>query len=193
MSGFMSSPLWFATRATGIVAFLLLTMVMALGVLSTQRGFAGPRWPRFVTQSLHRNAALFTVGLLVVHVVTTIVDGYVDMGWATAVVPFSSEYERFGVSLGTTAADLVLVLVGTSLLRTRMSGPAWRRIHLSAYLVWPLTLVHFLLTGTDAKHDRWGIWLALCCAAVVVAASALRFRAPSPGPAPVRSVAGAAR
>lgn len=189
----MSSPLWFVTRATGVVTFLLLTVVLALGVLSTRREFAGPRWPRFVTQSLHRNAALFTIGLLVVHVVTTIVDGYVDIGWATAVVPFSSNYERFGVSLGTTAADLILVLVGTSLLRTRMSGPAWRRVHLSAYLVWPLALTHFLLTGTDAKHDRWGIWLALSCTAAVLAAVTLRLRTPDSRPAPVRSVVGAVR
>jgi len=94
VSGFMASPLWFATRATGIVAFLLLTLVLALGVLSTERGFAGPRWPRFATQALHRNTALLALGLLAVHVATTIVDGYVDMGWATAIVPFSSSYEH---------------------------------------------------------------------------------------------------
>lgn len=189
----MTSPLWFATRATGIVAFLLLTLVLALGVLSTKRGFAGPRWPRFVTQALHRNAALLAVGMLVVHVVTTIVDGYVNMGWTTAVVPFTSGYERFAVSLGTTAADLILVLVGTSLLRTRMSVASWRRVHLSAYLVWPLTLAHFLLTGTDAKHGRWGLWVALSCTAVALAAVALRLRAPVSRPAPIRSVVGANR
>lgn len=165
MSGFLTSPLWFATRATGIVAFLTLTLVLALGVVSTQRRLAGPRWPRFVTQGLHRNAALLAVGLLVVHVATTIIDGYVDMGWTSAVIPFASNYERFGVALGTTAADLGLVIVGTSLLRTRLSLAAWRRVHLSAYLLWPLTLAHFLLTGTDAKHGRWGLWLGLklCC------------------------------
>jgi hypothetical protein len=52
-----STPLWYATTATGLVALVLLTAGMALGLLSSVR-FRRPAWPRFVTLGLDRNLAL---------------------------------------------------------------------------------------------------------------------------------------
>lgn len=52
-----STPLWYATRATGLAALVLLTASMAMGLLSSVR-FQRPAWPRFVTLGLHRNLAL---------------------------------------------------------------------------------------------------------------------------------------
>jgi hypothetical protein len=47
-----STPLWYATRATGLVALVLLTASMALGLLSSVR-LRRPAWPRFVTLGAH--------------------------------------------------------------------------------------------------------------------------------------------
>jgi hypothetical protein len=43
-----STPLWYATRATGLVALVLLTGSMGVGLLSWI-GVDRPAWPRFVT------------------------------------------------------------------------------------------------------------------------------------------------
>ena len=43
-----STPLWYITRATGVVALVLLTTGMALGLLTAVR-FEGGQWPRFKT------------------------------------------------------------------------------------------------------------------------------------------------
>jgi predicted ferric reductase len=189
---FSSSPLWFITRSTGITAFVLLTVTTVLGVAATQRALASPAWPRFATQQLHRNVSLLAMVVLVVHILTTLLDSYVTVGWLSIVVPFWSPYRTLGVTLGTVAFDLLLIVVVTSLLRLRMSPRLWRAVHLSSYAAWPFALLHFLNTGTDAAHDGWGLWLGIACAATVVAAGGLRL-ATSNVPGPLASVTRSAR
>src|SRR6202035_2336640 len=73
--GHGSSALWYATRATGLVALVLLTATLVLGIVCSI-GWVSDRWPRFVSQSLHRNLSLIGLSLIVVHVLTTVIDGY---------------------------------------------------------------------------------------------------------------------
>jgi preprotein translocase subunit SecG len=68
-----STPLWYLTRATGLVALVLLTVSMALGLLSSVR-YQRPAWPRFVTVGLHRNSSLLALVFTGVHIVTTLAD-----------------------------------------------------------------------------------------------------------------------
>jgi methionine sulfoxide reductase heme-binding subunit len=187
-STFASSPLWYLTRSTGITAFVLLTLATVLGVAATQRALASPAWPRFATQQLHRNVSLLAMVLLLVHIVTTLLDSYVTVGWLSMVIPFWSSYRTFGVAMGTIAFDLLLLIVVTSLLRLRVPARAWRAIHYASYAAWPLALLHFLNTGTDAAHGRWGVWLGVGGAAVVLAAVGLRLGT-SNLPRPLASVA----
>ena len=55
-----STALWYASRATGVVALLLLTAVMLLGLLVTRQGRL-PGLPRFAVTGLHRNLSLLAV------------------------------------------------------------------------------------------------------------------------------------
>lgn len=181
------APLWYLSRSTGIVAFVLITVALALGLASTQRVLASPRWPRFATQNLHRNMSLLGLVFLLVHVVVTIVDSYVDIGWWTAVVPGASGYERLWVSLGTLAFDLILLVIVTSLVRWRMSHSVWRALHWTVYAAWPLAWLHFLKTGTDAQGGAFGLWVAIASAALVGAGIGARTTLRD-DPAPVRSV-----
>lgn len=180
------SPFWYLTRSTGIVAFLLMTVALAFGVAATQRALASPAWPRFATQSLHRNVSLLGLAFILVHVVTTIVDGYVSVSWWSLLVPGASAYRTVWVALGTVALDLVLLLTVTSLLRLRMSARVWRAVHWGAYALWPLTLLHFLGTGTDASG--LGLWLGAGALLVVLAAVAVRVATADSPPRPVRSL-----
>ena len=87
MSAILHGPLlWYLNRSTGLVLLALLTVTTVLGVLATGRG--GRLLPRFVGQALHRNLALWSVVLLVLHVTTAVVDTYVDIRWWQAVVPW---------------------------------------------------------------------------------------------------------
>jgi sulfoxide reductase heme-binding subunit YedZ len=171
--------LWYATRATGEVALLFLTMVLVLGVLSAIR-VGGRRVPRFVIAGTHRNLTLAGLGFLAVHIVTTILDSYAPIGLVDAIVPFVSAYRPIWLGLGTFAFDILLVLTGTSLLRTRLNVRSWRVLHWSAYGCWLLAVIHALGTGSDT---RTSIFLLLTggCVALALAAVAWRLAAGGPG------------
>lgn len=160
-----SSLLWYTTRATGIVAQVLLTGTVMLGVIGTTRA-ATARWPRLVTASLHRNLALTSIALVAVHVVTTVTDPFASIGIVAAFVPFSSGYRPLWLSLGAVAFDLLLAVVITSLLRQRLNHRAWQAVHLLVYLSWPVALWHGLGTGTDTRLP-WVLLIDLACVAGV--------------------------
>jgi predicted ferric reductase len=173
------NPLWVATRATGVVALLLLTGAIVLGVVDVAR-WTSPRWPRFVVDGLHRTVSLLAVAFVVVHVVTTVVDGFVDVGWLDAVVPFAAGYRALFVGLGAVAFDLLLAVGVTSALRRRIGHRAWRAVHWGAYACWPVALIHSLGTGTDAL-SLWMLVVAGLCVAAVTAAVVARFGKEQPG------------
>jgi predicted ferric reductase len=168
-----STPLWYATRATGLVALVLLTASMALGLLSSVR-FERPAWPRFVTLGLHRNLALLALGFTAVHVLTTVLDSFVSIPLQDAFIPFVSSYRPIWVGLGAIALDLMLALIITSLLRTRMGLRSWRVVHWTAYLCWPVAVLHGLGTGTDTPV-RWVLVLTACCLLAVTALTLWRL------------------
>lgn len=172
-NNFASSPLWYSTRSSGLAAFVLLTMAVVLGVLTTQR-VATTRWPRFASQSLHRYVSLLAMVLLLVHIVTTVVDSYVDVRWWSTVIPFTSSYQTFFVGLGAVAFDLLLAITITSLLRPASGHRWWRLIHWSSYAAWPLALAHYLGSGTDAT-TTWGLAIALTSLAAVFIAVIVRL------------------
>jgi sulfoxide reductase heme-binding subunit YedZ len=142
------TALWYLTRGTGIVALILLTLSLGLGVANVLR-MRVPGAPRFVTLGVHRSISLLAVAFVTVHVLTTVADGYVPIGIASAVIPFSAGYRPFWVGLGAIAFDLLLALVITSLLRRRFGYRVWRAVHWAAYACWPIAFVHALGIGTD--------------------------------------------
>lgn len=170
-----TSPLWFTTRATGVVALVLLTLSVVLGVLTSVR-FARPRWPRFVTIGLHRNVSLLVLVFVLLHVVTTVTDPFASIHWTDALVPFVSSYRPLWLGLGTVGFDLLIAVTVTSLLRVHISHRAWRLVHWSAYLCWPVSVLHGMGTGTDTSAP-WVLAVTAVCVAAVVAALAWRLGA----------------
>jgi len=164
----ISHVLWYLTRATGIVALILLTGTIVLGIIGTARA-ASPRWPRLLTAGLHRNLALTATALVAAHVVTTVTDPFVSIKLVAAFVPFASDYRPIWLSLGALAFDLMLAVLITSLVRDRLSHRAWRAVHLLVYVCWPVALWHGLGTGTDTRLI-WVLAINLGCVVAVIAA-----------------------
>ena len=170
-----STSLWYATRASGIVTLILLTLTMILGLLTTSRAQAR-NWPGFAQQEIHRRISIIAVVFLAIHVLTSILDTYVHIGWFALVVPFASPYSRFWVGLGTIALDLMVAVFVSSLLRGRLKPGTWRGIHWLAYASWPLALAHTFGLGTDSR-ELWVIVLGLLCVLSVGVALAWRLHA----------------
>jgi methionine sulfoxide reductase heme-binding subunit len=171
MSG--STAFWYASRATGIVALLLLTAVLALGILVNRQGRL-PGLPRFAVTSLHRNISLLAVAFVAVHVLTAVLDTYVSIPLLSGVIPFASGYERFWLGLGAISVDLMLAIIVTSLVRGRLNRILWRAVHLLAYLSWPVAFAHSIGSSRDLQHG-WMLDMAVACALIVVAAAGWRL------------------
>jgi len=180
----MTNALWYLARGTGLVALVLLTVVVALGI-GARSGRTAFGLPRFAVNLVHRNAALLALVLLVGHVLSLLFDPYAQLRLADIVVPFAGTYRPLWEGLGTLAFDIVLALIATSLLRKRIGARAWRVVHWLAYLCWPLALLHGLETGTDGGTG-WLRAVAGLCAATVGAAVIWRL-APGFGRFPDRA------
>jgi hypothetical protein len=160
--------LWYMTRGFGLVALLLLTLTMVLGLTQAVR-YARPGWPRFVVSALHKNAALLAVVALAVHIATSLLDSYAPIHLADVFIPFVSKYRPLWIGLGALSVDLFLAVLITSLLRERLGHRAWRAVHWTAFACWPVAVVHGLGSGSDTKLG-WVLFItAICVAAVLMA------------------------
>ncbi len=181
------SPLWYLSRATGIVTLVLLTASVVLGVLQVLR-WAPAGTPRFVVVSLHRAISLLVVALLAAHVITAVLDPFAPIRLLDAVLPFAGAYRPLWLGLGACACDLLLALTVTSLVRRRLGLRAWRVVHWSAYACWPIALLHGWGTGSDTR-TTWMLAITLGCASAVLAAVAWRLASGWPGQGRVRVAA----
>lgn len=169
----MTSPvLWYATRATGLVALVLLTGTVVLGTLTGTR-FSTRSWPGFAQQALHRSVSLLSVVFVACHILTSVLDAYVHIGWAGIVVPFASGYKPLWVGIGAVAFDALAAVTISSLLRHRIPARAWRAVHWLGYLCWPVAMAHAFGIGTDMA-EPWAVGLGASCAAAVAAGATAR-------------------
>ena len=137
--------------AVGAVAVnLLLGMLMSLRYSPTRH------WPhRHVNVfALHRWTAYIAIFLTLTHPAVLLFLPRPHFGWMDIVFPIHS-YLQPKINLAGAAALYLLALVFiSSLLRTRVGRPIWRRLH---YLVFPaavLLFLHSVLTDPNLKDGH---------------------------------------
>jgi sulfoxide reductase heme-binding subunit YedZ len=165
---------WLASRAAGIVALILASVSVAVGLLmSTQKGIGG-RLRRSGGAELrvaHEALSLAVLGALAVHGLTLLGDSYLHPSLADVALPFVSSYKTFWTTAGI-VAFWALALLGLSYyLRARIGVQRWRRLHRLTAAAWLLGLIHSLGEGTDAGRT----WFLVMTAIVVLPALALLF------------------
>ena len=166
---------WYLTRGTGIVALVLLTLSVALGVANVRR-LRTERLPRFVLDSVHRSSSLLAVAFTGLHIVTSLLDGFAPIRLIDVIVPFTGTYRPLWVGFGAVAFDLLIAVTITSLLRQRLGYRAWRLTHWAAYVSWPVALLHGLGTGSDTKLG-WALAITGGCVIVMLVAVVARATA----------------
>jgi len=155
------------------MSLVLLTATTLLGVITANRATSA-RWPGFSLQDLHRRLSVLALAFLAGHILTSVVDTYVNIGWTSIVVPLASSYKRVWVALGSIGIDLLLAVAVTSFLRHKIRARTWRAVHWLAYLSWPAALSHAFGMGTDMRQG-WVIVLSALCVAVVAGAGLWRL------------------
>jgi hypothetical protein len=152
----------------GVLALIALTAAVGVGLVATDRIIMAPAH-RVVAQAVHRAVSFAALAFLAAHIVLEILAHRSHV--VDAFVPFLAQHRTFYVGLGTIASDLVIVLIVTGIARGRFASRwpwTWRVIHATAYLAWPLSIVHGLLAGRHAKpYVDWSY--GACLAAVGLA------------------------
>jgi methionine sulfoxide reductase heme-binding subunit len=158
-----SNPaLWYAARASGVAAYVVLSSVVSLGI-----GLGGKaqsrRWPRFSVEDIHRFGGLLVGSLVGVHVLAIAADSFLPFSLTQLLVPFTASYRPLWTGLGIAAAEILLALAITNHYRRRLPYRFWRKAHYLNFAVWGFASLHGLFGGTD----RGATWLAILYAASV--------------------------
>jgi methionine sulfoxide reductase heme-binding subunit len=181
------SAYWYMTRSTGAVALVLLTVALALGVVDVRR-WSTPRWPRFIVDTLHRNASLLALAFVCLHVLTSALDSFAPISLLDAFIPFAGNYRPFWLGLGAVSFDLMLAVIATSVLRRQIGHRTWRTVHWLSYASWPVALLHGFGTGSDVKSS-WLLLLSIACLIAVIASVLVRIAAGWPADLRLRGAA----
>jgi len=161
---------WFMTRASGLVAWLMLTASVLWGIVFSTKAFPNQRRPKWLL-SVHRWLAAMTIWFVAIHLVSLIADSYVSFNLVDVAVPYATDWKPGAVALGIVAMWLLLGVEATSLMMKRLPRKVWHGIHFTSYLVFWLTSLHAAFAGTDATSPIYQVTAAASIAAIVWALS----------------------
>lgn len=144
---------WLVSRASGIVALVLVSASVLMGLAMATRVIRRPRLRRAVSR-LHEHVALTALFAIGAHGLSLLGDTWLRPGWRGIAVPFALGYRPQFTGLGIIAGYLAALLGPSFYLRRRIGARRWRRLHTSILLAWVLAAVHTLGSGSDA-HQPW--------------------------------------
>ena len=146
--------IWLAARATGIVALLLLTFQVCVGlVLSHPTNKSTWKLSKRIFP-WHEHVWVFLMAFLAVHIVSLTLDPYAGVGIAGTFIPGLSGYRSSPVALGTLALYAFLITAVTAKYTKLLPPGAWLSIHRLSLVVFGLAWLHGILAGTDSDAVR---------------------------------------
>lgn len=149
---------WLASRASGLVALVLVTVSVAIGLAMAGKVLRVPGLPRKLI-AIHEQTALAGLIAIAVHAITLLGDPFLAPGVTGVAIPFVLDFETFFTGLGVIAAYLALLLGLSYYARRRIGARTWRRAHRATVLVYVLGLVHALGAGTDSSAIWFRWWV----------------------------------
>ena len=179
---------WLASRASGVVALVLVTFSVGVGLAMSSKVMRGPGLSRKL-MALHEHTALAGLIAIAIHGITLLGDSWLRPGVAGVAVPFVLDYRPFFTALGIIAGYLAVLLGLSFYLRQRIGAKLWRKAHRAAVAVWVLGLVHALGAGsvTTAIWFRWWVIATTPLIGGLLVARVLESRAPKEAGAPAKA------
>lgn len=150
----MSAPpshyvFWLAGRSAGIVALVVITASVLLGLAMAAR--AVPAGRRRQALALHQYLALTGLAAIAAHGLLLAADPWLKAGLNGILVPFAIHYRPLWTAMGIIGGYLAALLGLSFYLRRRLPTRVWRRMHRLTSLAYVLALAHSLGSGTDAS------------------------------------------
>jgi sulfoxide reductase heme-binding subunit YedZ len=140
---------WLASRASGIVALLLVTASILLGLgmatrMLRRRGITPLLAP------VHEQLSLASLVAIAVHGITLLGDRWLHPGLAGIAVPFALPYRETYTGIGVLAGYLAALLGLSFYVRRRIGVKRWRAMHRLTSVVYVMAMIHTIGAGTDA-------------------------------------------
>lgn len=160
---------WLIIRASGVVAWALLSAVVFWGLFLRTR-ILGKKTTPVNLLHLHRWLGTLALVALAVHLGALLIDPVVKFTIPEILVPGLASWQPIPVALGTLALWCMLPVSLIGRIRTKMGkkGNAFfKKSHLIAYFAWPLATAHYVLAGTDAM-TQWSIALVIFVSVILI-------------------------
>jgi predicted ferric reductase len=141
---------WYLARASGFVAYLVLWLSVALGlIISNKMARLWNGGPTAV--DLHQFTTWLAVGLTVFHALILLGDNYIKSTPAQVLMPFGYvNYKSEWVGVGQIAFYLTVVVAASFYFRKHIGYRAWRLLHYASFVVFLMITVHGVFAGTDS-------------------------------------------
>jgi sulfoxide reductase heme-binding subunit YedZ len=160
---------WIVSRSSGIVAFILITISVLIGLTMAGKPVREPQFTKSM-RAVHEQTALAGLVAIAVHGLAILLDPWLQPGITGVTVPFTLGVHTFWTGLGVIAGYLAMLLGLSFYLRRQIGAKLWRQAHRATIVVYVLGLFHALGAGTDT-----GSLIFLCFAAVTAVPIAILF------------------
>jgi sulfoxide reductase heme-binding subunit YedZ len=157
---------WITSRAAGILALLLSTGAVSVGLLMGGRMV---RRRGVDLRATHEALALAALAAIAIHAGALLFDSFMSPSILDITIPFVSSFNRLFTTLGILCGWATALLGLSYYWRARIGVARWRRLHRYTALVWLLSIVHALGEGTDAGQA----WFLLGAGALFIPALGL--------------------
>ena len=156
---------WLASRASGLVALMLVTISVGIDLAMASKVLRRPGLSRKL-MAIHEQTALAGLIAIAIHGITLLGDPWLHPGIAGVTVPFAMSFRTAFTGLGVIAGYLAALLGLSFYIRKRVGPKLWRKAHRATVVVYALGLVHALGAGTDASAV-WFRWWVMLTAPVI--------------------------
>lgn len=162
---------WYVARASGLLAWVLLSASVVAGLLMSMRLVRGRvrRWIQGFHEFLGALAVMFTA----IHLVA-VFSAPLRVGVVQLLVPFTKPDHPVAQGCGVVACYLLIAVMATSWVRVLLPWRWWRRVHVLALPLWVVATAHTVLAGSDVT-DPVTYWTGLAVTEVVVFLAVLRL------------------
>lgn len=151
---------WLASRASGLVALVLVTVSVGLGLAMAGKVMRRPGLSKKLL-AIHEQTALAGLVAIAVHGIALLGDPWLHPGVSGIAVPFAMSFKTAFTGLGVIGGYLAALLGLSYYVRKRVGARLWRKAHRATVLVYVLGLVHALGAGTDATAVWFRWWVIL--------------------------------
>lgn len=149
---------WLASRASGLVALVLVTISVFLGLAMAGKVMRRPGLSKKL-MAIHEQTALAGLVAIAVHGIALLGDPWLHPGVAGVAVPFAMSFKTAFTGLGVIGGYLAALLGLSYYVRRRIGAKLWRKAHRATIVVYLLGLVHAFGAGTDASAVWFRAWV----------------------------------